>query len=80
MDKVLEEMILEDMPVPNNVNLTKKVDTYVNNLVMTKASGSAILKNDKDIVRFQGKIRNIMGPLGSAWQSVENFRANPEAN
>ena len=33
---------------------------------------------DRDLERIQNRIRDVMGPLGSAWNSVENFRTTLE--
>ena len=72
-EKEIDETIREDYPVPSNINKAPLLDSFMSS--MLKSGGhNYVLDKDKDWQKVQSKIRDVMGPLASAWSEVELFR------
>ena len=72
-DKDIVESITGDYPVPSNVIDNPKMDEFMVSMIRS-AGHQYLMDKDKDLQRVQGKIRDIMGPLASAWTDVELYR------
>ena len=69
-DKVLKERILDENPVPENVIRTKKLDSFLKELLEEKGKKFCI-KADTNLMNIQDRIRYVFGPLSKVWTMVE---------
>ncbi|XP_066925274.1 uncharacterized protein [Clytia hemisphaerica] len=78
-DKDISSMVLEEIPVPSNVSNTLKMDTLTDTLLKEKGyMGTKTLAVDKSISRISSKIRDILAPLASIWQNIEETRTGED--
>jgi len=72
-DKVLNEKILDDCPVPANVHVgSSKVDEYVPEL-FSEVKRSYGKPYDQNLQQIQGRIGMAMGPLSKLWLDLEKI-------
>ena len=73
-DTELKEQVKELLPVPSNIRKVPKLDNF---MVSTwENQGKHFMADrDGDMVRIQGRIRDVMGPLSQVWNAVEEFRS-----
>ena len=69
-DKTLKESILEENPVPGNVNKIKKLDSFLKELLEERGRKFCV-KSDTNLMNIQEKLRNVFGPLSKIWMTVE---------
>ena len=77
-EKDLDELVKEEYPVPNNIRDIPKMDDFITSMWETTNKGYMPDK-DKDFERIQNRIRDVMGPLGSVWNTIETYRSSLEA-
>ena len=72
-DKSLEETVGE-YPQPTNV---KALELDANMETLIKKEGkTVVLERDNDLLRISKKLLAVMGPLGRAWTSLEEYRVD----
>ena len=67
------DTITGDLPVPTNIIEVPQMDDFIASMLSTKGKNFVVDK-DKDFIRIQNKIRDVMGPLTAAWKDIELFR------
>ena len=66
-DKDIEEQLLTENPVPSNLQQVKPLDDFIRSFL----SSETVITSDHQMERFQGKIREVMGPLDKFVTLVE---------
>ena len=72
-DKVIEEQLLGENPVPSNLQQVKLLDSFIRSLLPLQ---SVTTSHDKMEI-FQGKILEVIGPLSRLWKGLEDIRKAP---
>jgi len=73
-DKELRSNILQDNPMPDNIDPVKKLDDFAVAMYSereTERFRHELINHDKVFEKIQTKIREIMGPLCCLWDMVE---------
>ena len=63
----IRENILEDFPVPKNINCTPQLDSLMETYLCETKNVYAT-KNDQSLARISTKIRDVTGPLSQVWK------------
>ena len=63
----LNESILETNPVPDNIQKTLKMDSYMEAYLKEKGQPSLLIPRDKSLARISKKNRDIFGPISRMW-------------
>ena len=72
-DKDQVDTVTGDLPEPTNIVAVPKMDDFIASMLSTKGK-NVVVDKDKDFIRIQNKIRDVMGPLTAAWKDIELFR------
>ena len=72
-DKDTEEQLLTENPVPSNLQQVKPLHDFIRSLL----SSQTVTTSDHQMERFQGKIREVMGPSSRLWKGLEEIRNAP---
>ena len=76
-EKDLDELVKEELPVPNNIRKVPRMDKFITS--MRESNNNGIMpEKDKDLERVHNRIRDVMGPLGTVWNEVERYRSSLE--
>jgi len=70
-DKVLNETIMEDCPVPKNINPCKKLDSFMKEL-MEEQKKSYSIKLESQLHTMNQRLGYILGPLCKVWEHTES--------
>ena len=71
-DKVLNEKILDNYPLPSHVKALK-LDDYMPE-IFSSLNSNYSKPYDKNLVQIQGRVGTVMGPLSRLWLDLENIR------
>ena len=71
--KVIQDSIMESLPVPANVAQVAELDEYIHSSLEEKNNGSTVITVDDELKKIQQNIRNIFGPIGRLWHQVEEI-------
>ena len=71
-DKDIEESLLVENPVPSNINVVRQLDDFVKSIVHQ----SNVIPMDSIMEKFQEKLRDVLGPLCKAWDSLEKVKTS----
>ena len=63
----IRENILEDFPVPKNINCTQQLDSLLETYLCETKNVYAT-KNDQSLAKISTKIRDVTGPLSQVWK------------
>ena len=69
-DDIVQRIVLEKLPVPENVQQPPRLDDYFRDLLSQQGMGH-IRGTDTTLQRMQDNVRNILGPLTAAWTGLE---------
>ena len=72
-EKVIEEQLLTENPVPSNIQQVKPLDDFIRSLL----SSQTVRTSDHQMEKFQGKILEVMDPLSRLWKGLEDIRKAP---
>ena len=73
--KEIDESITHDLPVPSNIDKVPVMDSFISSIISSMAGKSKITNRDDDLKGIFNKIRNVMGPLGTVWKDIEQYRS-----
>ena len=74
----LKKAVLLEHPVPNNLDLVKKLDSFVHDIVKDKRKQTDI-DWDNALEKIQHKTINVMGPLSRPWTTVEDAQNSKQS-
>ena len=69
-DDIVQRIVLEKLPVPENVQQPPRLDEYFRDLLAQQSMGH-VRGTDTTLHRMQDNVRNILGPLTAAWTGLE---------
>ena len=77
-DKVIDDQILHNSPVPSNLRKAPQLDTYIKKLLQDNAKFTT-LKHERTLRLMQDKLWKVFGPLTQLWAAIEGEKAqSPE--
>lgn len=69
-EKSIKDQILEEYPIPANIDTPPKLDPYIKELLLDN-NLKKVLFADQTLFNIQTSIHNIMGPLSTMWLAAE---------
>lgn len=73
-DKDIQETIIDDFPVPKNIDNGPVMDDFMTSMLSSSSGGHMAKEKDRDLCGIHSKIRYAMGPLAVVWKDIEQFR------